>query len=260
LRQTANLQGKELATVCHLSAGSITKIEQGSRSISREALGKYLGYLRESKFWPLEEFNKIESDLMQMHERQATSSRNRNSHQTTSDFIEFTTAGQATKLFSECIFKLPETIEYVSIGATGQETTSHLFPLLSKIDQTRKVTASIFIANPRSSFADHYPKFWINQYDSTFSKVKDAISIPSERFDVKIYTYEFLPFLHCVMLNNRFLVLGFFGWKQHGNRVELSGSDRTHRFYDRNQHPSSEIYFEMVEDWVKNMPCQQKYP
>src|SRR2546425_1205505 len=69
----------------------------------------------------------------------------------------------------------------------------------------------------------------------------------------KSRTYRHLTALHGILVNDKYLLLGFFGWDTTGRAPELTGAERPHRLYRREDIASSQL-FEMFEEWFRNAP------
>jgi hypothetical protein len=150
--------------------------------------------------------------------------------------------------------KTKTTIEI--IAATGGTTTSTLLPTLLQNCQSDSIEVSLKLINPSSSFIQCFPPHWPQEVQTVIERLKTEYQ--SDKVRLSIYTYDYTPFLHGVLINKEYLALGFFGWTYLAGVRWLRGAERLHRCFSRAE-PSSRYFFELFEDWWEHGPCQLVY-
>jgi hypothetical protein len=174
---------------------------------------------------------------------------------------EFKTLSESTSLLCDIASKEKEKLTIEIVAATGGTTISTILPSIIKNTSAPKIEISIFLVNKESPMAMYFPNHWAKEVDIVIDKIKqDWSNNPNPKVtSFNVYLYDFLPTLHGVMLNNKHLVFGFFGWKHFSGGIQLSGAEASHRYYSKEKHPDSQFIIDMFDDWVENMPSKKVY-
>ncbi len=137
------------------------------------------------------------------------------------------------------------------IAATGGTSVNLVLPRLCKKTTAKHMRINIHIIDTGGPFSDAYPGHWKHEAAATLDRIREQYVDP--RFEVKVSTYRHLPALHGILVNDKSLLLGFFGWDTSGRTPQLTGAERQHRLYRRDDAASSQL-FEIFEEWFRNAP------
>jgi len=100
-------------------------------------------------------------------------------------------------------------------------------------------------------FKDVYPSHWCEEVDRTLARLQRDYTDP--RFELAVSAYTYLPTFHGILINDHFLLIGFFAWDTSSVSPELSGAEQPHRLYRRGD-PSSSQLFEVFDAWFRYGP------
>jgi len=59
-------------------------------------------------------------------------------------------------------------------------------------------------------FKDVYPSHWCEEVDRTLARLQRDYTDP--RFELAVSAYTYLPTFHGILINDHFLLIGFFAW------------------------------------------------
>ncbi len=138
------------------------------------------------------------------------------------------------------------------IASTGGTTINTIIPALIE-QQPNPIELSLIITNPNHNpLCEHLPRHWAQEASSTISRLEDIVHQNDARVAIACYTYDYIPCIHGVLIDEQHLFLGFFMWVKSGNKMVLSGSQQPHVYYRRA--PSYENLFCLFETWFDESP------
>jgi len=137
------------------------------------------------------------------------------------------------------------------IAATGWTTTRQLLPRLCTESPARHVRVAMHVVDNAGPFKDVYPSHWCEEVDRTLARLQRDYTDP--RFELAVSAYTYLPAFHGILINDNFLLIGFFAWDTSSVSPELSGAEQPHRLYRRGD-PSSSQLFEVFDAWFRYGP------
>jgi len=167
---------------------------------------------------------------------------------------EFPTIQEVIPTINEIIAREKGPITVKIIAATGATTLNTVFPQI--IRGLTEFNISLHVVNPSSLCAKWFPPHWEQEVQTTSSRIQNEIK--DSKISIKLYTYEYLPNIHGVLINGKHLFIGFFGWRNYRGTIQLSGAERPHRYFTRID-SESEFFFDLFEDWFENAPHQLVY-
>ncbi|UTT71285.1 hypothetical protein NMQ03_09480 [Arthrobacter sp. DNA4] len=166
----------------------------------------------------------------------------------------YTTALEAVPELSKYVEHDREVTDIHVIAATGWTTVRQVLPTICKASSAKRIRITLNVVDNAGPFADVYPGHWGTEVDHTLQRVREQFSDP--RYEVVVNAYSYLPAVHGILLNNEYLLLGFFGWDTASGRPELSGAERPHRLYRRRDTTSTQL-FEVFDAWFDHGPQRQ---
>ncbi len=137
------------------------------------------------------------------------------------------------------------------IAATGWTTVRQVLPALCESSKAATFRISMLVADAAGPLADVYPTHWASELERTLQRVREGLVGP--RLQVAVSQYRYLPPLHGMLVNDEYLLVGFFGWASTGGTPELAGAERPHRLYRRGE-PASAQLFEIFDEWFVHVP------
>lgn len=146
------------------------------------------------------------------------------------------------------------------IAITGSTHIQDIVPPLCKASRSSLITIQLHILDP--DVASNYAKAGIIgeelvcSLEEVKNKLENYLSSERPRLNVSIVFYTTLPCLHGILINDRFLVLGHFGWTKLDDRTargRFSALDRPHRTYD-GEDESNKYFLNIFNDWFYNAP------
>ncbi|MBC8520827.1 MAG: hypothetical protein H8D26_02385 [Methanomicrobia archaeon] len=142
------------------------------------------------------------------------------------------------------------------IASTGGTTISSLLPGIIQNSHANSIEISLLLIDSKSPFKDWFPNHWLGEVEMVIERIKNEFK--NDKIRIDIYTYDNLPILHGIMVNKKHLIFGFFGWRHFSGKIQLSGAERPHRYYNRKE-PGSEYFFDLFEDWFEHCPRELIY-
>jgi hypothetical protein len=140
------------------------------------------------------------------------------------------------------------------IAATGWTTVRQVLPALCESSKATTFRVSMLVADADGPLGDVYPAHWADEVQRTLQRVREDFVDP--RLQVSVSQYRYLPPLHGLLLDDEYLLVGFFGWASTGGTPELAGAERPHRLYRRGE-PASAQLFEIFDEWFSHVPRQE---
>lgn len=137
------------------------------------------------------------------------------------------------------------------IAATGWTTVRQVVPALCQRSPARQIHIELHVIDEAGPFRDLYPDHWCVEVTQTIRRVRQQFADP--RFRMAMSAYSYLPAVHGILINNKHLLLGFFGWADDGGRPEMSGAERPHRLYRAGDAASSQL-FAVFREWFEHGP------
>ncbi len=98
----------------------------------------------------------------------------------------------------------------------------------------------------------YVPRRWNNEARGAVEQARETFE-NEPRVKLCLSKYKYFPVLHGILINDRYLFLGFWGWGNGDGTIQLSGADRPQRLYVRHD-PHTEHFFYLFEDWFENAP------
>jgi len=137
------------------------------------------------------------------------------------------------------------------IASSGGTTINTIVPTL--ISQSEgSLDINLLIINPDREQPEFLPGHWIPEAKTTINRLKQIKDTADQKVIISCSTYNYIPCLHGVMIDDQHLFLGFFNWEKTGNITELSGAQQPHVYYRRTS--SYENLFKLFESWFESAP------
>lgn len=137
------------------------------------------------------------------------------------------------------------------IAATGWTTVRQVVPALCQSSPARRIQLELHVVDGSGPFRDMYPDHWHGEVQRTITRARQQFADP--RFTMDMSAYSYLPVLHGILINEKYLLLGFFGWADDAGSPELSGAERPHRLY-RDGDAASGPLFAAFREWFDRGP------
>lgn len=149
-----------------------------------------------------------------------------------------------------------EVTEVKIISATGWTTVRQVLPALCKSSKASYIRVWMQVVDGSGSQSDIYPEHWVSETKRTLSRIEKEFTDP--RVSVSVTAYRYLPPVHGLLLNDLYLLVGFFGWAHTGPHAELTGAEEPHRLYRRGDAASSQL-FGIFDEWFHHVPREVVY-
>lgn len=138
------------------------------------------------------------------------------------------------------------------IAATGWTTVREVLPPLLAASRATVVNVSMQVVQPDGPLAAVYPCHWPDEVRRVVTQVAEDWGA-DPRVHVSIDTMTYVPPVHGLLVDDRTLLVGFFGWTAAGSRPELTGAQRPHTLHRRGD-PTSEHLFALFHEWFHHAP------
>ena len=164
---------------------------------------------------------------------------------------EFALEVSAVPALQKIVASDREVTDVKVIAATGWTAVRQVLPPLCQSSTAPTFRISMLVVDAAGPLADVYPTHWAGEVQ----RVLDAVrrDLVDQRLQVTVSQYRYPPPLHGLLLNDQYLLVGFFGWASRGGTPELAGAERPHRLYRRGE-PASAQLFEMFDEWFVHVP------
>jgi hypothetical protein len=134
------------------------------------------------------------------------------------------------------------------IGSSGGTTINMLIQqILDKAQTPFEVT--LLVVDPNSSHAGYFPEHWRSEAQATINRVLSVNATKPKNLVLKCYTYDYMPCLAGVLIDNKYLFLSSYTWSE---SAKLSAQYNPHIYYYRN--PRHEFQFRIFETWLNHAP------
>lgn len=143
------------------------------------------------------------------------------------------------------------------IAATGWVTVRQVLPVICEASPARSIRIRMDVVDTDGPFAKFFPSYWSEDVGVAVARAFAEYSGP--RFDLAINAYTYMPTVHGILVNNQHLLIGFFAWDSSSGSAELTGAERPHRLYRRDD-PSSAQLFELFDTWSEHGPRKSLTP
>ncbi len=137
------------------------------------------------------------------------------------------------------------------IAASGRTTVDVVLNAVSKASPAPLIRLCLLVVDADGPFAAAYPAHWAMEVERTHRVLRD--NYDNRRFEIEVHKYGYLPTIHGVLVNDRALLFGHFGWDPDKVPRELAGAQRPHHLYARND-PNADQVFEIFDEWFGSSP------
>lgn len=165
---------------------------------------------------------------------------------------EFPTVIDAIPALRTLVGSDKEITDVKAIAATGQTTFEVLGALVSE-SKAKKVQIQMQVIDNTSPLLEFYPPHWASEVEHVLNRIKTWNPGPPVTLSVNAYVY--LPVVHGMLINDKHLLIGFFGWTSR-ERPELTGAQRSHHLYRRGDAGSNQ-FFEIFDEWFQHAPQRE---
>jgi len=114
---------------------------------------------------------------------------------------------------------------------------------------------TLLIADPNSNHAEHFPEHWISEAQATISRASSIDATKPENILLKCYTYNYMPCVSGMLIDDDHLFLSFFTWSE---PAKLSAQFHPFVYYYRS--PRHETQFRIFESWLNHAPKKPARP
>ena len=164
---------------------------------------------------------------------------------------EFPLAVTAVPALRQAVAGDRELTDVKIIAATGWTTVRQVLPALCESSPAKTFRISMLVADADGPLRDVYPTHWAGEVQRTLERVRQDLVDP--RLQIAVSRYQYLPPLHGMLIDDEYLLVGFFGWASTGGTPELAGAERPHHLYRRGE-PASAQLFEIFDEWFVHVP------
>ena len=165
--------------------------------------------------------------------------------------VTFSSLYEALPKINEMVEDDKEITSIKIIAATGGTTVSSILPSIVKNSQAKKLEISMGVIDPDTPYREWLPSRWPAEVRTSIKRLADEFE--SERISVDIFYFRVLPVTHGLLINDKHLFLGFFGWTESNNRPLLAGAQLPHRYYNASE-PDSKYQFDLFRSWFEHCP------
>lgn len=164
---------------------------------------------------------------------------------------EFALEVAAVPVLQQIVARDREFTDVKVIAATGWTTVRQVLPPLCQSSTASTFRISMLVVDAAGPLADVFPPHWAAEVQRVLDLVRRDLVDP--RLQVSVSQYRYPPPLHGLLLNDEYLLVGFFGWASTAGTPELAGAERPHRLYRRGE-PASAQLFEIFDEWFVHVP------
>jgi hypothetical protein len=164
---------------------------------------------------------------------------------------EFAVVSEALPSLRKLVASDRQATDVKVVAATGWTTVRQVLPAICASSKAPVIRVTMLVVEPSGPLIDVYPEHWRREVDEVLGRVRQTFT--DSRLQVSVSAYKHLPPIHGLMLNDQYLLVGFFGWANTGSGPELTGAERPHRLYRRGDAASSQ-FFEMFDEWFQHVP------
>ncbi|MFX1533300.1 MAG: toll/interleukin-1 receptor domain-containing protein [Promethearchaeota archaeon] len=145
-----------------------------------------------------------------------------------------------------------EKISIKVIAATGLNTLGTVLPtIILSAPKHAKIKISMGILDTNTLYKEYIPPHWDSESKITLERVKKEFKDGPVSID--LFKFKILPALHGLLINDKHLFLGFFGWIKSGGKPQLCGAQLPHSYYHPD-HPDFPHYYDLFEQWFRHCP------
>lgn len=140
------------------------------------------------------------------------------------------------------------------IAATGWTTVRDVLPAVCSSSGASSIQIRMHVIEGSGPLRKFYPEHWTDEVKRTVRFIRNRFTDP--RLQITVSAYKYPPPVHGLLLNNHFLLIGFFGWTARAPGTvspELTGSQLPHRLYKRGDAAAGQL-FDMFEEWFQHVP------
>ncbi|CAG0929333.1 hypothetical protein TFLX_01260 [Thermoflexales bacterium] len=263
IRKEASLSQKELASRVGCDNSSISRIEGGTRLPTPAMLSRILKVCGAVLEWRDSEYRSNFDEIQHFLDSPAVSTAAHikgSQDESALSVREFQTLAAAANSIAKITQQATERLVVDIIAGTGGTTVSSVLPVILQSTPASSIEVSLYLASKASPFSSYFPKHWSMEAEVVLERIRNGgLASKNAQLKLDVFTYDFLPVFHGIMLNKGHLWLGFFGWRHFSGKVELSGAENPHHYYFRQEHYLADYFFRVFEDWLENMPCEKMY-
>lgn len=165
----------------------------------------------------------------------------------------------ATTRLEEIVRSIRKNVfEVVVVGSSGGATESQIIPLVLECAPTKKIHFKIYLVDVENGPRDQFPAQWIATWRTNVDAIVKKLRDP--RYSLTIYTFDHLPVLSGILVDNTHLFLGCHQWSGSAE-AELDSAGHPHVYLDPRLGELAEHFVELLSGWsVKNPRATQVYP